>query len=272
MQVATEPSPTVIGDSHVHFYECFDLDRFLDSAARNFQARLETSVANCESYPVLMLSEAKNHNWFNRVKANRQASTRWKFVDTEEAESFFLENDSGVRILVVGGRQIVTAENLEVLSLATAEELADGLPTGKVVEWAIAAGAIPVLPWGFGKWWGKRGKVVSEVLDNFAARDLFLGDNSGRAGILGTPKHFERAESEHRRILPGSDPLPFAREAWRPGSVGFYFSGSIDQKNPARSLRKYLRSPDTSITMYMSCERILPFLKNQISMQLRNRL
>jgi len=269
------PSPLstlILCDSHVHFYDCFDLDHFLDSAWNNFLKQAQLKQKQNNFIAVLMLTEAKQDHWFLKLQENEGQSVKWSFHKTDEPESLYAVDKDGHRILIINGRQIVTSENLEVLALATADKLEDGKPIIHVIEWVKDNNAIPVIPWGFGKWWGNRGHLLSEVLESFPGRDVLLGDNSGRPWFLGKPDHFKKANAEQRRILPGSDPLPFSSEAWRPGSVGFYFFGDLDELVPAKSLREYLKNPQTNISNYMHCERLIPFIRNQVAMQIRKRM
>jgi hypothetical protein len=262
---------TVVCDAHVHIYDCFDLDDFFDHAWRNLKLHAQSSSGQNDMCAVLMLTETQKDHWFLRLGNDQSAASRWSFHNTSEPDSLLARDDKGHKLFVISGRQIVTAENLEVLALATDKRLPDGKPIPDVVEWAISNNAIPVIPWGFGKWWGKRGDVLSSLLNSVPAGELSLGDNSGRPWLLGKPGHFKVAEITHRRILPGSDPLPFPSEAWRPGSAGFYFNGFIDASEPARCLRDYLADPDTTIGTYMRCERLIPFVRNQVAMQIRKR-
>lgn len=265
-------STFILCDSHVHFYDCFDLDCFLNSAWNNFYKQAVTKKKQDEFVAALLLTEAKQDHWFKKLKEKQYHSKKWSVEETNEPESLYVLDKVGNKILIINGRQIVTAENLEVLALATPEKLEDGHPISDVITWVKDNNAIPVLPWGFGKWWSKRGHILSTALKSFSRDEVFLGDNSGRPWFLGQPNHFKKADGEQRRILPGSDPLPFASEAWRPGSVGFYFTGTLDEATPAKSLREYLSDPKTKVTNYMHCERLIPFIRNQVAMQIRNRM
>jgi hypothetical protein len=266
------PSPRLIlCDSHVHFYDCFELDDFLNCAWKNFYLQAKSQQQD-EFTAVLLLTEAKEDHWFLKLKQNQYHSATWSFLQTEEAESLYAVGKDGRKILIINGRQIVTSENMEVLALVTSEKLEDGKPMTQVIDWVKDNNAIPVIPWGFGKWWGNRGHILSKVLQSYGSDEVLLGDNSGRPWFLGQPNHFKRAGSEQRRILPGSDPLPFASESWRPGSVGFYFTACLDDSSPAKSMREHLKSTKISFTNYMRCERLLPFIRNQVAMQVRNRM
>ena len=55
---------------------------------------------------------------------------------------------------------------------------------------AIASNGLAIVPWGFGKWVGKRGKALRRALESVDSRQFFLGDNSGRPKFSPTPLIF----------------------------------------------------------------------------------
>lgn len=264
-------SSLVLCDAHVHIYDCFDHDVFFDATRTNFNQKAVALNQSTSYIPVLLLSEAKQDRWFSKLKENLSSARNWSFSPTDEPTSLTAQHTDGYQITIINGRQIVTEENIEVLALATNKILTDGKPAEEVIDWAIDNNAIIVIPWGFGKWWGKRGKVVLDILKKYPPEHVFLGDNSGRPWFLGKPKHFGLAENEQRHILPGSDPLPFSSETARPGSVGFYFTNDFDRNSPAKCIHNYLKKPTATIENYMHLENLLPFLKNQFAMQIKKR-
>jgi hypothetical protein len=70
------------------------------------------------------------------------------------------------------------------------------------------SGALTVLPWGFGKWWGERGRRVERLVNELGANAVFLGDNGSRPQALGRPRLIETGERQGFRVLPGTDPFP----------------------------------------------------------------
>jgi len=259
-------------DTHVHIYDCFELGTLLDGAARNF--RHAAQVAGAKQYAsVIMLTETSHEDCFTRlvetVAEGRQLDTNWSFSSTSEPESLVADRQDQHSLLIIAGRQIITKEKLEILALATTFRCEDGRPAGEVIEAINAAGGIAVAPWGVGKWWGKRGRLLSSLLRRFPAQQLALGDNSGRPWFMRSPAQFRNARKQSRHILPGSDPLPFSREARRAGSVGCILDHTVDPERPAAGLRSALTNSSSPVIPYMRYERLLPFLRNQISMQLR---
>ena len=214
----------VFADAHVHIHDCFDESRFLDAAARNFlnQARIRTSGGAAF---VIFLTESAGADKFgtfakrakNESRTNRSGGEAWDFSFTDDERCLVARRSRGCELEIVAGRQIVTAERLEVLALGTLQKWKDGLPIGAVIESIREVGAIPVLPWGFGKWLGQRGRVIGSLMEEFGNGSVYLGDNGGRPRIIPDPQQFEIADQRGIRILPGSDPLPFLRNTTGPG-------------------------------------------------------
>ena len=88
---------------------------------------------------------------------------------------------AGETLVLVAGRQIQTLEGLEALALGTDSEFPDGLELTAALAEVRASGALAVLPWGFGKWWFRRGQLARKAIDSAAANEFFLGDNRGSA-------------------------------------------------------------------------------------------
>ncbi len=127
--------------------------------------------------PTLMLAEMREDKVFVRRRAGQ---CPWPIQTTGEDCSLYLAD----RLLVLAGRQVVSAEGVEVLAQCTAAQFANGRPLEETIEEIQAAGALAVLPWGVGKWLGRRGKLVTEA----AARSpILLGDNAGRPPFWSFP-------------------------------------------------------------------------------------
>src|SRR4051794_39643129 len=143
-----------------------------------------------EGFPTLLLAEMSGANVFARWQSGRAA---WSVRRTQEQESLIL----GDKLLVIAGRQIVTAERIEVLALLTSETFEEGRPLDETIQRTKLAGALVVLPWGVGKWCGARGRSVANAAIRYAVQ---LGDNGGRP--LGWPRPVLFRE---HCVLPGSD-------------------------------------------------------------------
>ncbi len=266
-------------DAHVHIYDCFNLPSFLDSAYENFSAEARRHCTGTGFTGVLLLTETSNDNFFHRLGSyadNNESvadklASEWHFHRTIETCSLLARSNRGGHLILVAGRQVVTAENLEVLALCIDASFEDGLPFTETVETVRKTGGLPAIPWGAGKWLGRRGALLTKFLKNAPASDVFLGDNSARPIFWRRPLHFRLARSRAIRILPGSDPLPFPSEHWRPGSFGFSVKARVNLEHPARDLKRLISDPSIIVQPYGHLEGVYRFFYNQLTMQLRKR-
>jgi hypothetical protein len=173
-------------------------------------------------------------------------------------------------IILVAGQQIVTAENLEVLALGTRNRFEYGKNISNTIDEVKKAGAIPVVPWGVGKWIGKREQVVKKLIN--MRTDFFLGDNGNRPAFWNKPSIFKLAGLKGIYNLPGSDPLNFVSEITKPGSFGFYFNEKIDHVYPVRDLKQKILENKSQFNTYGKLESPLKFFRNQINIQINKKL
>lgn len=279
MITSTHPNSRIWADAHVHIYDCYDLEKFLDAALKNFNATAQKSGYSQAETALMFLTETSQDHYFQKLiqltepeENSNPILKNWHLFKTGENCSVYAKHSTGQGIFIFAGRQIVTAENLEVLALLTAEEFADGLSIEPTIKQVISKGGIPVLPWGFGKWMGERGTIINRLLEQKESFPLFLGDNGGRPTFWSQPIYFKQAQAKGFKILPGTDPLPFASESWRPGSFGFVLQGTINPDKPAHSIKQILLDPKTQLQSYGTQETPLRFIRNQIAMQLVKRM
>ncbi len=269
----------VLFDSHVHIYNCFDLDIFFAKAFENFQAAAsglneETENRIC----FLLLTESKGYNYFARLQAlagDSETGTgkrSWQVFETKEQQSLLIthEDYSGISLFVVAGRQLVTAERLELLALCTESKIQDGLELDHAVEAVIECGGIAVCPWGAGKWLGSRGTVLEKRLHHPGSSPLFAGDSGGRPLFWPTPGPIKLAKNKKSPILSGTDPLPLIGEERRVGSFGGSIAGdnSLDIQAPGASLKSLLLDPETDVQPFGRLQNPLLFVKNQLNLRL----
>lgn len=266
-------------DAHVHFHSCFQRDAFLDAALGNFARGAEelgiSSLIACHPFAgCLMLAETAGERYFLRWQRREDGARfgAWDFEPTSDPAALIARRRAdGERLLLIAGRQVRTREGMEVLGLATLEEFPDGLPFNDALARVRWSGALPVIPWGFGKWWLYRGALVEKVVCRPERPDLCLGDNAGRPEIGGCPRPFREAEARGIPVLPGSDPLPFSEQAGRAGSYGFLLAEGLDGQKPAHSLRQTLRSLTVPPPTYGRCRDLVGFCQDQIALRMRKR-
>jgi len=264
---------TVLVDAHVHFYRCFRPDRFFDAARNNFRRAALTRGVGSGSLGCILLAERSSEHYFDRFAstAGRTGGERWSFRPTGEAESILACHDGAPAFVVVAGRQIATQDGLEVLALATTARFPDGRPIRASLDAALAAGAIGAVPWGFGKWWFRRGALVAGLLHSHGGPEFFLGDNGGRPRPGRPPRLFAVAQTRGVRVLPGTDPLPLSREENRVGGYGLVLQGNVDLDKPARSIRALLHAHPGQPPTYGWRVGFGTFLRNQIGIRVRKR-
>jgi len=265
-------------DAHVHIYPRFDLPGFLDAAFSNCLQVARNAGCDRSHIPVLLLTEGHRQRVFQRIQEDAKKGNNrigdeqtgnYQVFATEEEESLRIRKMDGAYLFLISGRQIVTAERLEVLALSAVSEIPDGLTLEQTVAAVEKEGAMGVIPWGFGKWAGRRGEILKRFMEKVPRPAFFLGDNGGRPAILPEPPLFTFGKGRGIRILPGSDPLPFPSEAGRPGSFGFTLRVSLDPDRPAQGIRRALFDPGIRPEPYGRLETPFRFLRNQGAMQMR---
>ena len=269
----------ILIDAHVHIYNCFDLQTFLDSALKNFKVQAIRCKQNDTFTPILFLTETKGENWFQHLEGYARegrvigstSSKNWSFYHTDENCSLQLRCNGGQGLFIIAGHQIVTTEGLEILALATDKNFNEGTPIEQIIQSIRDTGGIPVIPYGFGKWIGRRGMILKNLLKKTEDSRLFLGDNGGRPLFLPRPSHFMQAEKKGIRVLPGSDPLPFPSECERAGSFGFSVKGSISSTHPARDITRILLDSTCIFKPYGHLAHLPHFFRNQLLMQILKR-
>lgn len=233
-------------DAHVHLHT---VDDAID-ALRLARDRLSASAGQIG---VVMLAERRGFDVLNALRP--------KLVATGEPEALWLDDSRS--LLILAGRQIISAEKLEILALATTARLPDGLPAEQLVADLNAADAIVVLPWGVGKWIGKRGALVNRLIANTKPGRLFLGDNGGRPGFWPVNQF-----GSGLPILSGSDPLPLPGWAHAIGSLASVIDADISGDAPAAALKAFLRNPTVHIRQTGSLAGPIRFVTDQTRLRL----
>ena len=260
--------PIILVDAHVHVHPDCNLQLLLDSAAAHFSdAALKLGADRWQG--ALLLTEMAGVNWFEQVPAEGFQAGAWTVAHDPADELTVLARRDGRCILIVCGRQVVTREGIEVLTLGTRACIADGLTLDATLSASIAQSSLTVLPWAVGKWLGERGKLISEAILMRRA-SIFVGDNGGRPWLWPTPRQFVTASDYGSQRLSGSDPLALPGDEARVGSLGSWITGSLPEVAPGKHLLQTLRSLQPSqLRQYGELQQTVRFLRNQIGLRLR---
>lgn len=260
----------ILADAHVHLRSLAQLTSLAQAAQRNFLAATQSLCPAEPPERVLFLTESADEPAFAPLA--RWAATQANPTDglslhpTAEKQSLRLTLADERNLHIIGGRQIVTQEGIEVLALGHIRPYGDGLPMTSVLRDLAQEEALLVLPWGVGKWLGHRGEIIARMLAGWQGEHLFVGDNGNRPRCWPLPASF-RAGAANRN-LPGSDPLPLPGQEERVGSYGFACQGAFDHDRPFHSLATLLRDPATIIRPYGRPERFWRFCTNQARLRL----
>ena len=197
-------------------------------------------------------------------------SSRWLCEDGDD-RSVTCRQPSGMKIIAVRGQQLITREGLEVLGVGYKNDLPSGLTLAKIMERISAAGGWSIVAWGAGKWIGRRGRVLTDMIIAEGGRtDIMLADNGGRPWCWSRVPQFETAAERGMRVLAGTDPLPLKGEENRVGSYGFHVR--IDRpagQSIVDAFRSALENPDTKIQTIGEHMTIGGFVSKQLRLRLQ---
>lgn len=261
----------ILVDGHVHFHRGCAVETFLSNAVTNMTRIGRAGDVATVSGFVLAMTEVEGEDGFYRLRREiARSDTSWSVHDTAEASSLRFERD-GLSVVALRGWQLRTAESLEVLAIAPEVRPEDGLTVRATIEAVRQVGGIPIVPWGFGKWAGRRGRALRRLLETAGQDAFFLGDNANRRASSRWPRLFRMAQDRGLRLLPGSDPLPLAGECLAVGRAGFTVQEELDLHRPAAQLKAFLRDTSRPIHTFGVFETTPRFLRNQLRMQLLKR-
>jgi hypothetical protein len=263
----------ILADAHVHVHRCFERSGFLDAAVANFERGGVHLGLRDQAVGCLFLTEGPGEGFFQEARRSAGPTLwgSWRFERTEEENSLWACRDGTPKLILVAGQQVVTQERLEVLALGLTRELPQGRTMSETLDLATAHQSLAVIPWGFGKWWGSRGRLVRSIVESAQPGSVFLGDNGGRPRLSRRPRLLRLAERRGLLVLPGSDPLPFGFEAGKVGRYGFVIECDPAREKPAAALIRALREARTQPRTFGRRETLLRFCRSQLAIQLRNR-
>ncbi|MCS6771045.1 MAG: hypothetical protein NZ740_03355 [Kiritimatiellae bacterium] len=222
----------IVADTHVHVYPFFSLGDQLDAAARQLP-RADVRL--------LCLAEREGQHEFESLRSGSREDGGWLFENTLEEEAVRARKGADV-LLVLAGRQIVTRERIEVLALGADVSIHGGLPIRETIRLVRESGAICVLPWGLGKWWGARGRLVRSCLEEFSPGELAFADTALLPHSFPEPPLLRHARAKGFAILHGSDPLPRPGEERITGRWATQWNAAEwDAERPAAAWRRLVR-------------------------------
>lgn len=180
-----------------------------------------------------------------------------------------LRRSCGARIVALKGQQLITREGLEVLASGY-KVVPSGLSLSTTVDRITAAGGLSIIPWGAGKWLGRRGRLLTNLITSEERRpDIMLADNGSRPWCWSRVPQFDTAAERGMRVLAGSDPLPLAGEERRVGSYGFRLRAESPESVPiADVFQEELTNAAATIQIVGKAMSFSRFAFNQLRLRL----
>lgn len=251
-------------DPHVHLHPQVPLKAFLDTAIGNFQTH---GKARTTDRCGLVLTDVHGTDSFSSRLMTEEAPD-WQLIPSSSAMT--AKRPDGWELTLWPGRQLVSSEGLEVLALGPMADLPEKtLSTAELISAVLQAGALPLLPWGVGKWTATRGQRVDQLLQDIPS--LAVADNGNRLRGTALPRRLRTAREQGHPLWQGSDPLPVPGAALTAGSHGVSCPCPEDlTATDLSAMLHLLRGPGSE-----SFGRLTPlpaFFFRQAAMQLRKRL
>lgn len=243
----------LLTDFHAHIYANYDLREALTFA----QARTSGPVA-------LVLTERFDCDFFKSLKQGSVSAGENLRVGEIDDNCLRL----GSRLFLFRGRQYATKEGIEVLSLLAAPKLDEKLPAQNYCDQIINEGGIVAFSWAFGKWCGKRGRLIEILAENIGTEKCVLLDSRLRPSVLSLPASFVRLSNKGFKIYAGSDPLPLKTHQSELGSFASLLPIQGAQINSAAVMSAIQTATATTATIEGQRQNVFAFARDQIRLRL----
>jgi hypothetical protein len=207
-------------DTHCHYYPRSTDEIFFTALVRNLHRQ---SLQYQQASLGICLLDFADTQYFQRLA---DPAGGFPFSITRLDDQSLGLAIEGHHLSVFCGRQLVSAEGLEVILYGCREEVCSGRPILDYIE-EYQQQYLVALPWGVGKWFGRRGKIMSQLLSE--EHGFVLGDIASRPAWWSAVPQFSQASRQSVPILAGSDALPVPAFLQRLGSYGSLFPGELKQ-------------------------------------------
>ena len=255
-------------DTHCHYYSCFPIGEYWDSAWNNF-SRAGMKSAQELGEPIICLMDVSGTDWFGKIQQQSLSSltSHWQVHGTDESSHFRVTNE-GRTMHVIASRQVNSAEGLEVLVIGLRDDPPARLPMAEYIT-RYHQDYLIILPWALGKWLGKRGACIDQLLETTDSKRFVLGDNGGRPSIWSNIPAFSKAKSKKLPILAGSDPLPLKNQLNRVAAYGIVIDTIFSDKTSLVNNFIAFIKQQSSIENYGSLRSLPGILTDQLLLRLR---
>lgn len=252
-------------DGHVHLHRSHSIEAALDAAVENFERAWARLGSTGSRHAALWLVETPSESASTRLRGAEAG--HWQ-VNAHDDVTWRLERADGAQLTLIRGRQVATSGGLEVLVVGTGEPVRDGRSLHETIETHLDRPVLVMIPWGFGKWSGRRGGAVAEAYEAYGGKGLRLADTGMRPRWLPSPGLLRRSEADGLPVFVGSDPFPFRETADRIGSAGFV-ARDLPPDAVWQDMYASFRDPKGPLERFGRPLGTLGFLRLQVRMQQR---
>lgn len=218
-------------DAHVHFYDFYSLKDFLSATYSNFEnikkihKNNESSLDSKINSIGIILTERNDCNFYSKLINDKSLESELKNLGFSKNKNILTPNSELPELVFFPGRQCSSSERIEVLALFYEDKLPEYLSFNMLINHIEESGAIPVINWAPGKWLGRRGKIISEFLEENYQSEKYLKALLGITTLLPKELCFPKIIRKFNKtpIIAGSDPLPLVNEEKLVGSFGMLF-------------------------------------------------
>lgn len=195
---------SLVIDTHVHFYSCYNLELFISSIFANFD-KITSSLNERDVVPAIILTERSDCSFYQELKNNKH-----ELLNVSLCKDFLKAKciKTNRVFFVFPGRQIITTERLEVLYLGEDLRIKDGEDIDSYVKNLSKKDGLVVLNWSFGKWLGSRGKIIKRLINESNLSKFVVADVSNRPSCSFMPTLLKKAKKMGFSCISGSDSLP----------------------------------------------------------------
>jgi hypothetical protein len=239
----------IIADFHLHIYKVYPLESLLQSLFTNLNRAAGQARGQSPIVKAAFLAERRRYQVFQDWQ-HGHFRIRGFTITPRGPHCLEITTAKDDRLLLFAGRQVATAEGLEILSLANDRDIADALPFPEATARVLAAGGIPVLPWAPGKWGGFRQAIIRKGIEAMAGHGLMICDSSIRPAFFPDPALFHFARRLGVPIAAGTDTFPVAGEEELVGRYATLIEGDLAPEAVAEALPGLLRE-----RAFTSCRR-----------------
>lgn len=262
----------VLLDTHVHYHSFCGVSEFFDCAWKNFRSAAASFDESSNFIAIVCLLETRDSSRFEEIRdaaLEKSVMGQWHINTIFDGRFLVAEGAGTEKIYVVPGRQIVTKEDLEVLII----DPYDDIPHERSLTFYLeqySRSHLVIIPWGVGKWLGKRGVILKEAMYQLAGLQYVLGDSSGRPRCWQSVAQFDDAKRLGKHILPGSDPLPVAGQQRKVGIYGAAFYSNQRAEELILNLRETTLSlTEGELRRFGQLDGLFSFIYSQLLLRLK---